>query len=208
MKLVENLLDQKLAAQAENQVLKERIERREDRLSLEALHLEEMTRKLKREKADAESERLQDQIRAADRFERAHQEYTSQLLPLSQEISDLKKIIEGKDEAHAKRDEENDELRAEIEALKEKVTAANEQIRELSLKPSKDAERIRELEEEVEERESRILGLETTLDFVKQDLEKAKTEYQQLKMMKAESNSMREMREAKTEYQQLKMMKA
>merc|ERR1719156_496270 len=113
MKLVESLLDQ---------VLKERIERREDRLSLEALHLEEMTRKLKREKADAESERLQDQIRAADRFERAHQEYTSQLLPLSQEISDLKKIIEGKDEAHAKRDEENDELRAEIEALKEKVT--------------------------------------------------------------------------------------
>ena len=29
------------------------------------------------------------------------------------------------------------------------VTAANEQIRELSLKPSKDAERIRELEKEV-----------------------------------------------------------
>ena len=32
---------------------------------------------------------------------------------------------------------------------KSEVTAANEQIRELSLKPSKDAERIRELEKEV-----------------------------------------------------------
>merc|ERR1719240_407064 len=94
LKLVESLLEQKHAVEAENREIKEKYERRQDRLSIEVLHLEEMSRRLKREKLESEEARHADQQRSADRFERAHKEYAAQLMPLSTQISELKRVIE------------------------------------------------------------------------------------------------------------------
>jgi chromosome segregation ATPase len=194
-RLLETVLGEKQQIESELNSAREQLEKREDRLSLEVLHLEEVNRKLKQERLELQSARESDQHRAAALYEKAHRDYAGKLAPLHQEVEELRSKVQKLETEYDVLQRENAKLQDDANDQRSMVDTLREKQREIAQQPSREQEAIRGLEKDVARWKRKLHECEEREAGLQEKLQQAQHEYEVLKGIKAENASVRTMRE-------------